>query len=160
MSYKITAFSLAIAATAVSLTYCNATADEREIVPIPSTLEGADAIQKSLNGVSKQALMQGKLNASSEILDGLVNGDFRKIKHSADALQAIALTAPRQYTDVEKLASGEHLRREFIRLAERLGKMADERNLEGAAYVNQNITATCISCHLKLRERRAPANAQ
>lgn len=145
---------LCAAAAVVSLPLWNFAADEPPVVRIPAEVD------QPLDAGSKAALMQGKLSASGEVLEGLVNGDFEKIKHSADALKAIATVAPRQYTDISKLYAGEHLRKEFLRLSEQLGTMAENRNLEGAAYVHQNITATCIACHTQLRERNLPPEAR
>lgn len=127
----------------------NATADDG-VVQIPAT--GDDVLEAS----EKAVLMQTKLKASSTVLDGLVNGDFAKIQRAAELLEKVAEASPRKYKNLEEMQVYEHFRDEFIRESGRLKQLAKDRNLEGAAYVHQNITATCISCHLHVRERTVP----
>ena len=124
-------------------------ADDK-VVQIPSTAEG------SASASEKAVLMQTKLKASSTVLDGLVNGDFAKIRRAAELLEKVAEASPRRYKDLEEMRVYEHFRDEFIRESGRLQRMANDRNLEGAAYVHQNLTSTCIACHLHVRERIAP----
>ena len=128
----------------------NLQADDTKVVQIPSTSSNP------LNASEKAILMQTKLKASSTVLDGLVNGDFTKIKRAAETLSKVAKASPRRYENIEEMQVYEHFRDEFIREAGRLKKLAEDRNLEGAAYVHQNITSTCISCHLHVRERSVP----
>lgn len=146
VSNRFLAGSLAVVVAVLLLT---ANADDN-VVPIPSTSDGV------LSDSEKSVLMQTKLKASSTVLDGLVNGDFAKIRRAAELLEKVAEASPRKYKNLEEMQVYEHFRDEFIREAGRLQKMANDRNLEGAAYVHQNITSTCISCHLHVRERVAP----
>jgi hypothetical protein len=41
---------------------------------------------------------------------------------------------------------------EFMRQAARLENEAKKENLAGAAWFQQNLTATCISCHEYIRD--------
>ena len=152
---KMTKLFAAAAVLAVFPMLLLSAPEDQRVVPIPDSVDPPEKLDLS----TKTALMQAKMNASSEALEGLVNGDFTKIGNAAKVLEAIALAAPRQYQDLHKLDAGEHLRREFLRLAQRLGDQAEQRNLDGAAYVHQHITATCIACHRQLRARRIPESA-
>lgn len=98
-------------------------------------------------------MMQAKLTASQRILEGLLNRDFKIITTSAEILVQLAAAAPKQGSDKRDDLIYEHFRTEFVRLSEELEVMAEDENLEGAAYVHQSLTATCISCHRHLRDR-------
>lgn len=97
-----------------------------------------------------QVLMQAKLSHAQQILEGVVTQDFAAIEKAASGLTRISLTTPGDIeasddpTDREVY---EHFRLEFIRLAGQLERLAGEQQLEGTAYVQQNLTATCIACH-------------
>ena len=46
----------------------------------------------------------------------------------------------------------EHFRMEFARLAGQLEGHARRKELEASAYIQQNLTATCIACHEYIRD--------
>lgn len=100
-------------------------------------------------------LMQRKLDSSQRILRGLVNGDMQDVRGGADVLSAVARS--RSWAAREDDAVFAHFNVEFQRLAGKLGRMAEQRNLEGAAYVYNQLTSTCISCHDHVRDvKRVP----
>lgn len=146
MKYRIVAVSAAIALAG----WIAHTSAEDKVITAPYSVESA-AEQSE-----KAILMQAKLKASSTTLDGLVNGDFTKIKTSAALLSRIAETSPRRYADLEEMTVYEHFRDEFIRQSNRLEELANEKNLEGAAYLHQSLTQTCIACHQHVRTRTVP----
>lgn len=123
-------------------------ADDR-VRPIPDTVN-ADPPE-----VSSPLMMQTKLTASQRLLDGLLNRDFDTIAASATLLSKVAeLPQPAREQPVEDRIY-EHFRTEFQRLSQQLQSMAEQKNLEGAAYVHQSLTATCIACHSHLRDPQA-----
>jgi cytochrome c556 len=96
--------------------------------------------------------MHAKLTATQHVLAGLLREDFRQIEESARQLRDIAESVPVQASSIaadDRVY--EHFRLEFARLASDLERVAAARNLEGAAYVHGNLTATCIGCHQRLR---------
>ena len=104
-----------------------------------------------------RVFMGAKLTASEQALKGLLTRDFDQIGDAAAALRDIALTAPP--TQVRKEFDAElydHFRHEFLRLSGQLHTMAHEKNLEGAAYVHQNLTSACIACHEHVRDSVLP----
>jgi hypothetical protein len=99
--------------------------------------------------------MQAKLAHSQKVLEGLVTHDFKAIEKAAAALSMISLTPP---PDLKKAGDEsdeqvyEHFRMEFARLAGQLEGQARRKQLAGTAYVQQNLTATCIACHDYIRD--------
>ncbi|MCA9074805.1 MAG: hypothetical protein KDA93_07220 [Planctomycetaceae bacterium] len=123
----------------------NTQADDA-VRPIP------DTVAEPLEGDSGP-MMQAKLMASQRVLEGLLNRDFKTITKSAEVLSQLAVTAPQREEHQRDDLIYEHFRTEFVRLSEQLESMAKHQNLEGAAYVHQNMTSTCIACHEHLRDR-------
>lgn len=102
-----------------------------------------------------QVMMQAKLGHTQKILEGLVTQDFNAIEKSAAALSEISLTPPPDLTkagDKSDEQVYEHFRMEFARLAGQLEGHARRKELEATAYVQQNLTATCIACHDYIRD--------
>lgn len=116
--------------------------------PIPDTVSNAPVGDPA-------SMMQAKMTASQRVLRGLLNRDFNAVKTSAAILNQLAVSAPNLKETGRKDLIYEHFRTEFIRLSEQLEAMANHANLEGAAYVHQNMTATCIACHQHLRDRNS-----
>ena len=99
--------------------------------------------------------MQAKLSHAHQVLEGLVTHDFKSIEKAAAALSKINLTPP---PDLNKAGDRtdeqvyEHFRMEFARLAGQLERHARREELAATAYVQQNLTATCIACHDYIRD--------
>ncbi|MCA9087721.1 MAG: hypothetical protein KDA90_03695 [Planctomycetaceae bacterium] len=92
--------------------------------------------------------MHAKLVHSQQVLRGLVTHNFGDVRKGAGALKQTSLDAPKpRGKDPLDLELYEHFKLEFLRLTTQLGEMADEENLEGAAFVYQNLTANCMACH-------------
>lgn len=94
-------------------------------------------------------LMLAKLASSQKIVSGLVSEDFAEIRRGAEELNRICEAT-------EWAAHGDqiyaHHRTELRRQSLKLVKMADERNLDGAAFTYMHSLTTCISCHQYCRE--------
>lgn len=107
------------------------------------------------------ALMLAKLASSQKIVSGLVSEDFAEIRRGAEELDRICeATAWPGHGD--QIYS--HHRTELKRQAQKLIKLADDRNLDGAAYTYMHSLTTCISCHqycrdvLKIADVGSPMN--
>ncbi|MBL8817527.1 MAG: hypothetical protein JNL58_15990 [Planctomyces sp.] len=131
----------------------NAEAQDR-VTPIP--------VESSQERIIKQPvgpLMLAKLSNAQRVLEGLVTHDYKRIADAAGAMKLMSLDPPSGWekgdTDDEVY---EHFRMEFMRQAARLEKMAQEENMAGAAYYQQNLTATCIACHDYIRDFELNAN--
>ena len=122
-----------------------------QVKTIPVTVDEDSKIRSK----DTQVMMQAKLSHSQKILEGLVTQDFEAIEQAAAALSKISLTPP---PDLEKAGDKsdeqvyEHFRMEFARLAGQLEGHARREQLEATAYVQQNLTATCIACHDYIRD--------
>jgi hypothetical protein len=97
-------------------------------------------------------VMHAKLHSTQQVLTGLVAEDYSLITAAAIELHGLARDVPPQ----GDAANGDaavygHFRDELLRLTVELRVMGEDRNLNGAAYVHQQITATCIGCHRQLR---------
>ncbi|QDU38647.1 hypothetical protein Mal4_29770 [Maioricimonas rarisocia] len=104
-------------------------------------------------------IMAAKLTAAHRVLTGLVARDSAMIKGAGKDLVALCKTAA--WRSVEEDPVYTHFSVEFQRLSERLVRLAEEENLDGAAYAYQGLTSTCISCHEHVRDVKPiqPASA-
>lgn len=140
--FAVAGLTLAIAAT----TFLSA-----QVKTIPTTTDE----KKNVGGDDTVVLMQAKLVHSQKVLEGLVTQDFNAIEKAASALSRISLSPP---PNLEKAGDKsdeqvyEHFRMEFARLAGQLEGHARRKELEATAYVQQNLTATCIACHDYIRD--------
>jgi hypothetical protein len=98
--------------------------------------------------------MHAKVVHAHRVFEGLVTADFQKIQKGAEALKLTSLSTPAvepgESRDDEVY---EHFKIEFLRLTSRLEEMAEDENLDGAAYVHDQLNATCIACHQYLRNQ-------
>lgn len=95
------------------------------------------------------ALMLAKLASSQKVVGGLVSEDFEEIKRGADEILRIA--DAEEWEDHEDQVFAHH-RTELKRQAQKLSKLADDRNLDGAAFTYFHSLTTCISCHQYCRD--------
>lgn len=99
--------------------------------------------------------MQSKLLQAQRVMEGLVKRDFEAIEEAAGILKQISLSPPpslQRAGDDSDEAVYEHFRLEFARLVGRLESNARRKEPEATAYVQQNLTATCIACHDYIRD--------
>lgn len=94
-------------------------------------------------------LMLAKLASTQKIVAGLVSKDFGQIKAGGEDLARIcdAIEWPINADDVYT----QH-RMELRRQADKFISMAQERNLDGAAFTYMHSVATCINCHQHCRD--------
>ncbi|MCA9086063.1 MAG: hypothetical protein KDA81_18525 [Planctomycetaceae bacterium] len=109
----------------------------------------------TVRGENTQVMMQAKLIHTEHVLEGLVTHDFAQIEKAAAALSQISLSPPPDLStagDKSEEQVYEHFRMEFARLAGQLERQARRQELEACAYLQQNLTATCIACHEYIRD--------
>jgi hypothetical protein len=94
-------------------------------------------------------LMQAKLASSQKITEGLVTKDFGLIRKGAEEWRRIA-SATKWYSHADSVFA-DH-RAEFSRQADKLVRLADEKNLDAAAYTYMGALHTCIGCHEYCRD--------
>jgi len=93
--------------------------------------------------------MRAKLGASQRIVEGLTAANFDMIRKGAEELSNICQSRvwrPRE----DQIYS--HYRGELHRAAIKLGDMAEQQNLDGAAYTYMHTLTTCINCHQYSRD--------
>lgn len=143
--------NIAVAGLCVTFGFVVCSFLNAQVKQIPVTTDE----EKEIRSEKTQVLMQAKLAHSQNILGGLVTQDFKAIEKAAAALSKISLTPP---PNLEKAGDKsdeqvyEHFRMEFARLAGQLEGHARREELEATAYVQQNLTATCIACHDYIRD--------
>lgn len=96
-------------------------------------------------------LMHKKLTNSQKILEGIALQDFDLIKTGADELTLISKAAEWR---VIKSPQYELHSNDFRRSSETLSKMAEGRNIDGAALAYVDMTLSCVKCHKYVREVR------
>ena len=146
MKRRIPVLSLIFAGLAVAAT----TMLPAQVKPIPVTVD-----EKPVESEETQVMMQAKLSHAHKVLEGLVTQDFTMIEEAAVALSRISLTPPPDLTkagDKTNKQVYEHFLIEFARLAGQLEGHARRKELAATAYVQQNLTATCIACHDYIRD--------
>ena len=105
--------------------------------------------------------MHSKLVHSQDVLQGLVTQDFEQLERGAENLRATSLMSPGlSHNDALDNELYEHFRLEFLRLSTKLGELARDENLEGAAFTYNNLTANCLACHQYLLEQTPPIVTQ
>ncbi len=110
---------------------------------------GERATPAPLHNDQQAALMLAKLASSQKITAGLVTKDFDQIRRGADELSRICDATEWAARSDQVYA---HHRTELRRQTQKLVKMADERNLDGAAFTYMHSLTTCISCHEYCRD--------
>lgn len=95
------------------------------------------------------ALMRAKLACSEKIVEGLVAEDFDLIRAGAEQLVKITDATDWEANEDQIYA---HYRQELRRTALKLSLLAEEKNLDGAAFTYMHSLTTCISCHSHCRD--------
>ena len=100
------------------------------------------------NKPALRAFMRGKLDASQKILEGLCTEDYELIGKGAAALQKIGGAEEWRISNDPVYS---HRSAEFLRVAERLKKAAEEKKLDSVALTWVEATMSCIECHRWVR---------
>lgn len=94
-------------------------------------------------------LMRAKLASAQKVMEGLVTEKFELVQAGAKELHKISDAA--QWRGVNDPVYN-HQSAEFRRLTEKLLRMAEERNLDGASFTYLHMTTNCITCHQYVRD--------
>lgn len=103
----------------------------------------------TIRNKQQAALMLAKIACSQRVVDGLVCKDFDEIGRGAAELVRICQAS--EWT-VRSDKVYVHYRDELHRQAQKLSKMAKEKNLDGAAFTYMHSLTTCIGCHEHCRD--------
>lgn len=118
---------------------------------LPSNSSSGD--KKSDKDTKKEASvwMKSKAKLSQEILVGLTEGDFDKIKVNAGALNLVHFfesIAPKKSAEYrQQMAMFSTANKELIRQAE-------EKNIYGATLAFNQLTVSCVQCHVVVRNAK------
>lgn len=94
-------------------------------------------------------LMRAKLASSQKVVEGLMAKDFELIGKGADEMRTVCDATEWPAIKDEVYA---HYHAEMRRTAAKISRLAEEENLDGAAYTYMHSLTTCISCHDYCRE--------
>lgn len=89
-------------------------------------------------------LMRAKLASSQKVVEGLMAKDFDLIGKGALEMTKVCDASQWHASDDQVYA---HYRAELRRTAKKLILLAEEKNLDGAAYTYMHSLTTCMSCH-------------
>lgn len=107
--------------------------------------------KKTDKDVKKEASiwMKSKNKLSQEILMGLTEGDFDKIKKNARALDVV------NFLEVLFRAKSDEYREQtsqFSAANKQLIRQAEAKNIYGAALAYSQLTLSCVQCHVVVRK--------
>ena len=116
------------------------------LAALPSSSSSQDDPKKDKKAAS--VWMKAKIGLSREILLGLTEGDFDKIKTSAGALNLVHLFEgifPKKSEEYrQQMAVFSMANKELIRQAE-------AKNIYGATLAYNQLTVSCVQCHVIVR---------
>ncbi len=93
--------------------------------------------------------MRAKLGSSQKIVEGLTAANFELIHKGAEELRNICDSRVWQPREDQVYT---HYRSDLYRSAAKLIDMAEQQNLDGAAYTYMHTLTTCINCHQYSRD--------
>jgi hypothetical protein len=110
--------------------------------------------QEKQNELLTTAAMRKKLEYSQNILQGLATEDFELIRKNAEAMKKLGLfEAFVRFSEAQAYRTQLQV---FDFSNDELIRLADEKNIDGAALAFTQSTLSCVNCHKALR---APAKA-
>ncbi len=114
----------------------------------------ADDVPKLTAEQPMSVWMERKLGYSQDLLKALAMGDFDSMELNAERMQLISkiegFVRKQNVSYTTQLRVFELANRDLIR-------QAKKKNIEGATLAFQQLTSSCVACHVTLRE---PANAE
>jgi hypothetical protein len=115
-----------------------------------ASFEALTAAQNQAEPAKRQLreFMRRKLDASNQVLEGLVTEDFALVRDGATALQEISSS---EKWRISNDALYRQYSAEFQSMAERLEQAAKAEKLDAAALVWVETTISCIECHKHAR---------
>lgn len=108
-----------------------------------------DAAPVKPREIPEDALMRAKLAATQDVVEGLVQKDFRQINDAATQLLVMCQgDAWDSHPDTTYQAYRDQLQRQSKKLLDQAGV----RNLEGSTYAYLGVLSTCVDCHTHCRD--------
>mgnify|MGYP003346768574 CR=1 FL=1 len=92
--------------------------------------------------------MREKLERSQKILEALALEDYGVIARNADQLGVLSQAAAWNVLQTPEYAAHSA---DFLRLTQKLGRMAREKNIDGATLAYVELTINCVACHRHVR---------
>jgi len=114
---------------------------------------GSGEPEKKKDGEEKKAdaWMKAKQKATQEVLAGLTEGDFDKIRTNAQAMNFLGYLEKWAKPDTpgykEQVSYFDFANRELIR-------QAKAKNIEGATLAYTQLTISCVQCHKIVRDAK------
>lgn len=110
------------------------------------TVQGDDAEPQ------KSDWMKRKLDYTQKILSGLAKGDYEAIRVNAELMNKL--------TPIERFIRGRtpayRTQLQVFQFAnEELIRLAEEKNIDGAALAFTQLTLSCVNCHKVIRDPEA-----
>jgi len=115
------------------------------------SLDGQDKVTDKEKAAS--VWMKAKTEYSSQILLGLTEGDYDKIKTNAKALNVV------NFLEAWARAGRPGYQQQVVLFAtanQELIRQAEAKNLYGAALAFNQLTISCVQCHRIVREKKKP----
>lgn len=88
--------------------------------------------------------MRTKLDASKDVLDGVVTENYLKVRNGAERMLAMSKAA--EWNAIQGPVYAQYSS-EFRRSVERLMKEADDKDIDGTGLAYMQLTMNCVSCH-------------
>jgi len=98
---------------------------------------------------TEAALMRAKLASSQKIVEGLMVQDLTLIRTGALELEMIC-DATEWHAEEDQVYA--HFRADLQRIAQKLARLSQNEDLDGATYTYMHSIATCMSCHAYCRD--------
>lgn len=114
-----------------------------------SLLSGAKANNNQQQDSNLPGLMLAKLASTQRVVTGLVSKNFGEIRRGARDMMNIC-DASQWESHPDPLYG--HYKTELRRHASVLSELADQQNLDGAAFNYIQTISTCVSCHAHCRD--------
>lgn len=114
-----------------------------------SSLVGQDQVTDKKKDAS--VWMKAKTEYSRQILLGLTEGDYDKIKANAKALNAV------NFLEAWARAGGPDYQQQIVLFAtanQELIRQAEAKNLYGATLAFNQLTVSCVQCHRIVRDKK------
>ena len=119
------------------------------LIALPSSSSSGD--KKTDKEAKKEASvwMKSKTKLSQEILVGLTEGDFEKIQKNAYGLNFVhffEIIFAKKNDDYRQQAA------QFAAANKELIRQADAKNIYGATLAYNQLTVSCVQCHVVVRK--------
>jgi len=108
-----------------------------------------DRTSNNQQEINLPGLMLAKLASTQRVVTGLVSKNFGEIRRGAKDMISIC-DASQWETHPDPLYG--HYKQQLRRQASNLAELADQQNLDGAAFNYIQTISTCISCHQHCRD--------